>query len=76
MNALSEDGIVSLSAAYKISVYATVVGYTPSEIAEADLYWLDDDLQSTNINQIKTRGIVASVNDGIVSISGLCQSGQ
>ena len=34
-DALSEDGKVSLSAAYNISVYATADGYTASEKAEA-----------------------------------------
>ena len=37
-DALSEDGKVSLSAAYNISVYATADGYTASEKAEATLF--------------------------------------
>ena len=70
-DALSEDGKVSLSAAYNISVYATADGYTPSEKAEATLYWINANLETANINLAKTRGIVASAHDGIVSISGL-----
>ena len=71
-NALSENGEVSLSAAYNISVYATADGYTASDKAEATLYWIKANLDNgTNINLAKTRGIVASAHDGIVSISGL-----
>ena len=70
-DALSEDGKVSLSATYNISVYATADGYTASETAESTLYLLNANLDVTNINLTKTRGIVASAHDGIVSISGL-----
>lgn len=71
-DALSEDGNVSLSAAYDISVYATVDGYSASEKAKATLYWVNANLENTtNINQTRTRGVVASAHDGIVCISGL-----
>ena len=71
-NALSENGEVSLSAAYKISVYATADGYTASDKAEATLYWINANLENgTNINQVRTRGVVASAHDGIISLSGL-----
>ena len=70
-DALNENGEVSLSAAYNISVYATADGYTPSEKTEATLYWINANLETANINLAKTRGIVASAHDGIVSISGL-----
>ena len=71
-DALSENGEVSLSAAYKISVYATADGYTASDKAEATLYWIDANLDNgTNINMVKTRGVVASAHDGIVTLSGL-----
>lgn len=71
-DALSENGEVSLSAAYKISVYATADGYTASDKAEATLYWINANLENgTNINQVRTRGVVASAHDGIVSLSGL-----
>ena len=70
-DALNENGEVSLSAAYNISVYATADGYTASEKAEATLYWINANLETANINLAKTRGILASAHDGIVSISGL-----
>ena len=71
-DALSENGEVSLSAAYNISVYATADGYKASDKAEATLYWIDANLDnSTNINMVRTRGVVASVHDGIVTLSGL-----
>ena len=71
-DALSEDGNVTLSAAYDISVYATADGYKTSEKAKATLYWVNANLENaTNINQARTRGVVASAHDGIVRISGL-----
>lgn len=70
-DALSEDGKVSLTAAYNISVYATADGYTASKKAEATLYWINANQETTNINLAKTRGIMATAHDGIVSISGL-----
>ena len=71
-DALSENGEVSLSAAYKISVYATADGYKASDKAEATLYWINANLDNgTNINQVRTRGVVASAHDGIITLSGL-----
>ena len=71
-DALSENGEVSLSAAYNISVYATADGYKASDKAEATLYWINANLDTgTNINMVKTRGVVASAHDGIISLSGL-----
>ncbi len=71
-DAYSENGKVALSAAYEISVYATADGHSASEKAQATLYWLNANLKdATNINMVKTRGVVASAHDGIVSVSGL-----
>ena len=71
-DALSENGEVSLSAAYKISVYATADGYKASDKAEATLYWVSANLDTgTNINMVRTRGVVASAHDGIITLSGL-----
>ena len=71
-DALSENGEVSLSAAYHISVYVTADGYKASDKAEATLYWINANLDTgTNINMVKTRGVVASAHDGIVTLSGL-----
>ena len=71
-DALSENGEVSLSAAYNISVYATADGYKASDKAEATLYWINANLDTgTNINMVKIRGVVTSAHDGIVTLSGL-----
>ena len=71
-DAQSENGEVSLSAAYNISVYATADGYKASDKAEATLYWIDANLDTgTNINMVRTRGVVASAHDGIITLSGL-----
>ena len=71
-DAYSKEGKVTLSAAYNISVYATADGYKASDKAEATLYWVNANLDTgTNINMVKTRGIVASAHDGIVTLSGL-----
>ena len=71
-NAYNKEGKVTLSAAYKISVYATADGYTASNKTEATLYWINANLENgTNINQVRTRGVVASAHDGIISLSGL-----
>ena len=71
-NAYNKEGKVTLSAAYNISVYATADGHTASDKAEATLYWINANLENTtNINQARTRGVVASAHDGIVCISGL-----
>ena len=71
-DAYSKEGQVTLSAAYNISVYATADGYKASDKAEATLYWINANLDTgTNINMVKTRGVVASAHDGIVTLSGL-----
>ena len=71
-DAYSKDGKVTLSAAYHISVYATADGYSASDKAEATLYWINANLDNgTNINQVRTRGVVASAHDGIITLSGL-----
>ena len=71
-DAYSKEGKVTLSAAYNISVYATADGYKASDKAEATLYWVNANLDTgTIINMVKTRGVVASAHDGIVTLSGL-----
>ena len=71
-DALSENGEVSLSAAYNIYFYATADGYKASDKAKATLYWINANLDNgTNINMVKTRGVVASAHDGIITLSGL-----
>ena len=75
-DAYCQDGIVKLYAAYNISAYATADGYKASDKAIATLYWIEANLQNntTNINQTATRGIIATSNDGIVTLSGLNNS--
>ena len=71
-DAYSKEGKVTLSAAYNISVYATADGYKASDKVEATLYWVNANLDTgTNINMVKTRGVVASAHDGIITLSGL-----
>lgn len=71
-NKYSNDGEVSLAAAYNITAYATADNYSPSNKATATLYWVDGSLDSpTDINAAKTRGVLVSSDDGIVMLSGL-----
>lgn len=68
----SNDGKVSLAAAYNITAYATADNYSPSEKVTATLHWVDGSLDDpTGINAAKTRGVLASSDDGIVTLSGL-----
>ena len=72
---ISEDGMVNLVAAYKITAYAQAKGYTQSNTSEAMLYWVKQsgtlDPIITNINQAEMRGVLASSKDGIITLSGL-----
>ena len=67
----SDNGIIPITGVYEISVYATADGYKPSDKVTATLYWINANLETTGINQAKTRGVVASCHDGFISISGL-----
>ena len=71
--AYSEDGVVSLSATYKISVYASAYGYKNSDRATATLYFINAGLENaTGILQIeKQRGVLISTAGNNISISGL-----
>ncbi len=66
----SQTGEVALSATYEISAYATADGHMSSDNATATLYWLPTS-EVNNINSTSTRGIVATCNSGIITISGL-----
>ena len=70
-NSISSNGIISLKGKYDIYAYATAEGYKQSNTATATLYWLNANLETDNINQAQTRGIVVSSDNGIISISGL-----
>ena len=71
-DAYSEDGNVTLAAAYSISAYASADGYTNSEKATATLYFINADLKdATGISSVSQRGIVVQSNNGFVTVSGL-----
>lgn len=70
-DAAYSDGTVNLDACYKITAYATSDGCMQSEKATATLYWINANLETTNINKVQSRGVVASCNDGVIRISGL-----
>lgn len=66
------EGSVSLAAAYNITAYATADSYSQSNNATATLYWVNGSLNNpTGINAAKIRGVLASSDDGIVTLSGL-----
>ena len=71
--AYSEDGIINLSATYKISVYASADGYKNSDRATATLYFINAGLENTTgVLQIeKQRGVLISTESNNISISGL-----
>lgn len=69
-DAAYSDGTVNLDACYKITAYATADGCMQSEKATATLYWINANLETTNI-KVQSRGVVASCNDGVIRISGL-----
>lgn len=71
-NEAIENGIVDLTACYDIEVYATADGFSASDNATATLYWVKDDgTIGTDINNAKTRGLVVSCDQGLVTCSGL-----
>ena len=74
-----ESEATILEARYDISVFAAAEGYRNSETATATLYWLKDSGSldnMTNINTSKMRGIIASSNDGTITLSGLKENEQ
>ena len=62
---------INLDAKYELFIYATADGFLNSNTVTATLYWLNANLETDNIKQAQTRGIVVSSNNGIISISGL-----
>lgn len=70
-NNINTNGIINLKGKYDIFAYATAEGYKQSNTVTATLYWLNANLETDNIKQAQTRGIVVSSNNGIISISGL-----
>lgn len=73
-DAYSEDGDVTLAAAYNITTYSTADDYSPSDKATATLYWVDgriDDPTGISIVTTAKRGIVVSSQGGNMTLSGL-----
>lgn len=71
-NEAIDNGIVDLAASYDIKVYVTANGFRASDNATATLYWVKDDGKiGTDINTAKTRGLVVSSDQGLVTCSGL-----
>ena len=70
-NNVSLNGIADITGIYNIYAYAIADGYKQSNTTQATLYWLNANIETTNINQAKTRGIVVSCHDGFILISGL-----
>lgn len=69
---LSNSGEVDMLARYQIEVYATADGYKPSGKTMGTLVWLDKNVEGSNVIKVlDKRGIVVTVKDGQVSISGL-----
>lgn len=68
----SEDGIIDLTAAYEISVYASAAGYTNSDVATGTLYFTDAEAINTNIVTAENqRGLLVTTRGGLMTVSGL-----
>jgi len=67
--------IISLTATYKISVYATKAGYDNSDIATAILCWIDQEPKTEGITnsvaKINSRAIMIQNSMGVFTIQGL-----
>jgi len=71
-DAYSENGTVSLTATYDISVYASANDYTNSEKAMAKLYFINAGLENiTGISTAKQRGILIQSDNDFLTVSGL-----
>ena len=70
----SEDGIINLTAAYEISVYASAAGCTNSDVATGTLYFTDAEDINTNIVAVDNhRGLLIMTNGGLITVSGLAE---
>ena len=67
------DGMIHLSALYRISAYASRADYDNSDETIAYLYWTEADLESSDIQAARanSRGIIIQSNNGFLTISGL-----
>ena len=69
-NVYDQSDEFPLYCAYQISAYATAEDYLDSDTATAILYWLPIS-GFDNIERTSSRGIVATCNNRIITISGL-----
>ena len=69
----SEDGIIDLTAAYEISVYASAAGYTNSDVATGTLYFTNAEDITVNVAAIDgdQRGLLVTTRGGLMTVSGL-----
>ena len=69
------DAIISLTATYTISVYATKSGYDNSETATATLCWIDKEPTTEGITdgvaQIPSKAVLLQSEGGILKIEGV-----
>ena len=69
------DSMISLTATYNISVYATKEGYDNSDVATATLCWIDKEPQTEGItdgvSQISSRAVLVQSEGGIISLQGV-----
>lgn len=69
------DSIISLTAAYNISVYASKTGYENSETVTATLCWIDATPQmegTTNgLTQINARPVLVKSDNGFITVEGV-----
>lgn len=68
------DAIISLSATYNISVYATKSNYENSETATATLCWIESSPKTEGIvngvGQIAARPVLAKTDNGFITVEG------
>ena len=68
------DAIISLTATYNISVYATKTGYEKSDIANATLCWIEATPQTEGITngaaQIAARPVLLKTDNGFITVEG------
>ncbi len=69
------DSMITLTATYNISVYATKEGYDNSDVATATLCWIDKEPQTEGItdgvSQISSRAVLVQSEGGIISLQGV-----
>lgn len=71
------DAVVSLTATYNISVYATKSGYLNSDVATATLCWIDVTPEGENVvvgkAEVRANPVLIQSNGGMLSICGVAE---